>query len=274
MSRSSSNPILKTLLILIFPLFFLSCKDLFLYSPDEVRLNENERDLNIKNIQKIKSQPSLDSFSFIVVGDSQRFYDELDDFVNVVNNLPEISFVVQVGDISDFGLNKEFRWINKRLQKLKAPYITVIGNHDMLANGRLVYNQMFGAEDFTFDHNNSRFIFLNTNSQEVGFNGSLPNLQWLQQQISSGNNMKNIFIFSHVAPFSSAFDKALEQPFTNLLANHNNVRLSIHGHEHQYIYGNPYPGHVPYLVIASMNKRNYAVITVAGTNYQVKEMQY
>lgn len=262
-----------SVLLLILPLLF-SCKDLFLYSPDEVRLNENERNLNIKNIQKIKSQPSLDSFSFIVVGDSQRFYDELEDFVSVVNNFPGISFVVQLGDISDFGLNKEFRWINRRLEKLKVPYLTVIGNHDMLANGRLVYNKMFGAEDFSFDHNNSRFIFLNTNSQEVGFNGSLPNLDWLQQQISSGIHMKNILVFSHVAPFSSAFDKALEQPFTNLLATHNNVRLSIHGHEHHYIFGKPYPGHVPYLVVASMNKRNYAVITVTGTNYQVKEIHY
>lgn len=274
MSRSSSNPILTTLLILIFPLFFLTCKDLFLYSPDEVRLNENERDLNIKNIQKIKIQPSLDSFSFIVVGDSQRFYDELEDFVSVINNLPGISFVVQLGDISDFGLNKEFRWINKRLEKLKVPYLTVIGNHDMLANGRAVYKEMFGAEDFSFDHNNSRFIFLNTNSQEVGFNGSLPNLEWLQQQVSSGTHLNNVFVFSHVAPFSTAFDKVLEQPFTTLLSNHTNVRLSIHGHEHQYIFGTPYPGHVPYLVVASMNKRNYAVITVTGTNFQVKEIYY
>ena len=253
---------------------FLSCKDLFLYNPNEVTLNEDEKNLNEKNIQKIKALPSLDTFKFVVFGDAQRFYDEVEDLVSVVNGLENISFVAQLSDLSDFGLDQEFRWVNERLAKLNVPYITVIGNHDMLANGRKIFREMFGAEDFSFDHYNSRFIFLNTNSQEVGFDGTLPNLKWLQEQLNSATQTKNVFIFSHTPPFSPAFDKKLELTFTSLLTSYSNVRFSAHAHEHRFQLTQPYPGHVTYVVAASLNKRSYVLVSVTGNQFQLKEVNF
>ncbi|MFN2439489.1 MAG: metallophosphoesterase, partial [Chitinophagaceae bacterium] len=175
--KNSFNSLLWKFAILIgcFSLTSISCKKAFLYNLNEVRLEENQKNLNAKNIQKIEAIRPLDTLKFILIGDSQRFYSELDDFVKEANGLKNIAFVALAGDISDFGLSKEFQWVNRKLTKLSMPYIAVIGNHDMLANGRKVYEQMFGAEDFTFTCNGNKFICLNTNSREKGFDGSLPN---------------------------------------------------------------------------------------------------
>ncbi len=251
----------------------ISCKDLFQYNPNEVRLEEKDQNMNAKNIQKIQALPQRDSFKFIVIGDSQRFYEDLDEFVDNVNGLnDEIAFVLLNGDISDFGLNREFIWINTILKKLKYPYIGVIGNHDMLANGRLVYNQMFGPEDFTFTYSGSKFICLNTNSYEVGHDGSIPDLPWLQQEVNDLAGYKNAFIFSHVPPFDNEFDPSKKNRFSEILgAASHKVRLSIHGHQHKYSLFRPKENELEYLVVSTIYKRNYALITVIDNTYRVEQ---
>lgn len=113
-------------------------------------MEESEKRLNQKNIEKINKLPVSDTFRFVVIGDSQRFYYDMDDFITEVNRLQNSAFIILIGDIVDFGLNREFKWINLRMSSLNVPYIAVIGNHDMLANARLIYNEMFGPENFTF----------------------------------------------------------------------------------------------------------------------------
>lgn len=250
-----------------------SCKDLFQYNPNEVRLEEKDKNMNVKNIQKIQALPQKDSFKFIVIGDSQRFYEELDEFVDHVNGLNgEIAFVLLNGDITDFGLNREFIWINTILKKLKYPYIGVIGNHDMLANGRLIYKQMFGPEDFSFSYSGSKFICLNTNAYEVGLDGSVPDLPWLQQEVSDLAGYKNAFIFSHVPPFDNDFDPSKKIPFSEILgAASHKVRLSVHGHQHKYSLFRPKENELEYLVVSTIHKRNYALVSVINNTYTIEQ---
>jgi Icc-related predicted phosphoesterase len=265
---------LSLFLYLVSILSLLSCKDVFQYNPNEVRLDESQRNLNAKNIQKINALSPVDTVKFILIGDSQRFYDELDDFVAVANKLKGVAFVLLAGDISDFGLNREYEWIHRSLAKLQMPYIGVIGNHDMLANGRIVYKQMFGAENFSFSYSDNQFICLNTNSLETGFDGSLPDLPWLQQQLSGVSKYKNAFIISHIPPFSDGFDKKLEHSFSSLLAAHNEVKLSLHGHHHRFSISKPYNNGPEYVVVGSLNKRNYALFSVWGEQYKIDEVYY
>lgn len=259
---------------MILTFFIVSCKDLFQYSPKEIRLEDAETNLNEKNIRKLQQQQPKDTFRFIVTGDSQRFYEELDDFVNKVNSMHDISFVLLNGDITDFGLNREFKWVNDRLARLKVPYIVVIGNHDMLSNGRLVYQKMYGPENFSFTIGNNKFICHNSNSEEVGFDGSIPSMSWISNELSDCGSRKNVFLFSHVPPFSAAFDPKLVESYTNALAQARTVRMSIHAHQHSYSLSRPYGESVEYLVVASMNKRNFGLITVADDTYTVEEGVY
>jgi 3',5'-cyclic-AMP phosphodiesterase len=262
-------------MVAVMLLSLVSCKDLFQYSPNEVRLEEDETNVNLRNIQRIEALPQRDTLKFILIGDSQRFYDETADFVTVANQRNDISFVVLAGDISDFGLNKEFKWVNRELKKLKVPYIGVIGNHDMLANGRLVFNKMYGPDNFAFTCNDTRIICLNTNSREVGFDGSLPNLSWLNTELKQSASFKNAFVISHVPPFDHAdFDQTLERPYANLLASSSNVLASLHAHEHTSTRVRPYESGMEYFVTATVNKRIYSVISVWDHQYTIEEVEY
>lgn len=250
-----------------------SCKKYIEYSPNDVRFDASEKNLNEKNIARLRPAP-VDSFKFIVIGDTQRFYDELNDFVNAVNQRNDIAFIIINGDITDFGQAKEYEWINRELKKLKQPYIAVIGNHDMLANGRLAFQQMFGPDNFSFSYGNSKFICLNSCSREYGFNGRVPDLNWLQNQLTDLSGYASGFVISHVPPFHEDFDKNLSEKYNALLAQTNKVPLSIHGHTHQYADAWPYGKPVEYLVVASINKRHYSVVTVRNDKYEMQSMEY
>lgn len=261
------------LLLLLLSISNLSCENVFEFSPNEVRLSEKEKNINAKNIAWIKAQPQKDTIKFVVTGDAQRFYNEIEAFVNKVNTLKNISFVVLNGDISDFGLNKEFIWVNDKLRQLQVPYLGVIGNHDMLANGRLVYNTMFGDENFSFVHNRLKFVFLNTNAQETNFDGSIPDLNWLQKEFTKFEEYDNAFVFSHIPPFDKGFDPNKELLYAELLAK-NKVLLSIHGHQNVFSLSKPYGNDVEYLVTSSMNRRSFVVVSVALNYYQVEQLYY
>ena len=259
-------------IVTVLLLTLLGCKDLIQYNLQEVRLDEDETNLNLKNIPKIEALPRRDTLKFILIGDTQRFYDQVEDFVTAANKRDDISFVVLAGDISDFGLNREFRWVHRELKKLKMPYIGVIGNHDMLANGRLIFNKMYGPENFSFSCNGTRFICLNTNSREVGFDGSIPNLSWLENELQQAAAYRNAFVISHVAPFSKAdFDQKLELPYASLLAKSRNVRASLHAHDHTTNRVRPYEGGMEYFVIGTVHYKTYAVITVWDDQYTIEE---
>ena len=249
-----------------------SCDKVFTYNANEIRVEEKDRDQNIKNIGRLKAMPQNGSFRFVVISDSQRFYDELDDFVEKVNSYPDISFVVLNGDITDFGLNSEYAWITQRLKRLVMPYFVVIGNHDMLGNSRELYKQMFGPENFSFSYRDCKFIFLNSNSRQVGFNGSLPDMNWLQEDLSATSPDQRIFVLSHMAPFSGDFDPSLEKVYVQMLNDNGNVVYSIHGHEDIYFLGQPYGPPVNYLLVNSLRERNFVVVNVDTDSIHVEKV--
>jgi 3',5'-cyclic-AMP phosphodiesterase len=265
---------MKPLIAAVLALCFMSCKDLFQYSPNEVRLEEYEKNLNLKNIQKIRALPAKESFRFVLIGDSQRFYEEVDDFVASVNALDDIAFVVLAGDISDFGLNKEFRWINERLGRLKVPYVAVIGNHDMLGNGREVYNQMYGPENFSFTYSDTKIVCLNTNSNERGYDGTIPDMPWLTRELADTLGYESAFVVAHMPPFDAGFDRRMEQPYAQLMASNKRIKMSLHGHQHTASRTSPYNDGFEYLVVGAMNKRGYYIISAGEKGYGVEEGSY
>ena len=249
-------------------LMLSSCKR-FMFHPNEVRPDEEE--LNAKNISKISKLVVKPKFNFILMGDTQRFYEDLEDFVNHANTLDSVAFILLCGDLVDFGLNKEYNWIASKLKKLELPYVSVIGNHDMVANGEKIFGEMFGPDNFTFSYGDSKFICLNTNSREFDYNGQVPDLNWLAQELNNDAGFNNIFVLSHVPPYSVDFDKNLEAGFTGLLASQPKTRISLHGHEHSYNLSYPYPGGLPYLVAASAQRRSYVMVGVDGSLFSITE---
>ena len=200
--------------IIIIFLLLDSC-DAFEYSPNQVYSKSTKVALNAKNLKLLNSLPQDDTITIAFVGDSQRFYDELELFIDTVNNIAAVDFVLLAGDISDFGLLAEFELINEMLEKLEKPYIGVVGNHDVVARGEQVFERMFGPLNFSFHYGGVKFVAHNTNGKEY-FAGDVPDMDWLRSQLVKSDTSEYFVTVSHVPPFSSDFDEKLIGKYTSL----------------------------------------------------------
>lgn len=265
-------PLIKGSIVLF--VIFLSACDIFEYSPNQIVLDEDEKDLNRKNIAKLKSIVPDGTFRIVLMGDTQRFYDEVDKFVKSVNQQEGIDLVIHAGDISDFGLSQEFIWVNDIMSKLKMPYVTVIGNHDLLANGPKVYKKMFGPLNFSFIYDRVKFIFFDSNSREYSFNGLVPDIPWIEAELADSSSFDKAILVSHIPPFDADFDPVLSEKYAKLVADYPKVRLSLHGHQHSFRLEDFPDDGVTYVVSTTVGKRGYVTITIVAEEATIEKVYF
>ncbi|PSR56899.1 metallophosphoesterase [Adhaeribacter arboris] len=265
-------------------LLLLSCGYLLLnsceqidFSPYQVILESEQRDLNKKNLARIAAlslQPQ-DTLRFGLISDNQRFYNELEDVVKALNAYSaqekRLHFVINCGDLTDFGLQEEYVWQLNRTKKLKMPYLAIIGNHDCVANGKKIYQAMYGPMDFTFEIAGSKFVVLNTNSLEFSY--PVPEMEYMRQTMANSHEYRNLFVLSHVPPFDTDFNKDLKAEFAQLLRIHQ-VPYSIHGHQHNFSFSQPFQDGQDYLVVDTIQNRNFIVVTVVGKQVSFQKIDF
>lgn len=218
---------------ILFSFFLLASCQFMQYNENQIVLKDDETNLNQKSIQKIQELCNQkDTLKFVITGDNQGFYDAIEDFVKKVNSM-DVDFVMICGDLTNYGIEKEFKLSHRELKKLKCPYVAVLGNHDMVANGENFFQKMYGALDFSFKVGQTKFIGINTNSREYEFTGHIPNISWLEKQVTE-TTCDNILIFGHVEPWSEDFDNKLEVDFIETMKKSEKVVAGFFGHTHTY----------------------------------------
>jgi 3',5'-cyclic AMP phosphodiesterase CpdA len=255
------------------------------FSPNDHRVPEEFTDLTRKNLAKLAARPlpAGDTLRFIFTGDSQQFYDEAEDLVTSVNQRIEdgqkiqqpSSFLVVAGDISDFGLAREMRWVDEKLRRLKVPYLTVVGNHDLVGNGREAYQHIFGPLDYSFLYGDTKFIMVDTNGREYNFNGTAPNMGWLRPQLANLEGVRRQVVLMHVPPYNDDFDPALRLPFVQALRDAPKLVFGMNGHNHSYRIGEPYNDGVTYVNSDAFSERHYMLVTVWGDKqFRIKRVAF
>lgn len=245
--------------------------DPFSFSPHQVRFSESERDLTRKNLERIQGLPQEEPFRIAVFGDTQTWMTETEDGVEALNERDDVSFAIQVGDLTEFGFTKEFRWTQRLLERIDVPVLTVIGNHDLLSNGRELYGAMYGPRNFSFFFGRTKFVFLDDNSREYDFDGTVPDLEWLRRELPNDGSYDRAVVVSHVPPNHSDFDPELEGGFAEALRRGGAV-LSLHGHIHEFTDGFPFGDGVRYVTADAMKGRNFLVITVGPGGVDVERV--
>lgn len=273
-SKSFFISTIKLTFLLSLILLLIQCKDVFDFSPYAINFSEENRNVNLKNIEKLNSLPKDDTITIAFTGDTHCFFDETELFVNAVNKNQGVDFVIHVGDIADFGLPKQYLWGNSYLQKLNIPYFVVIGNHDLVGSGSKAYQEMFGAFDFSFIYNQIKFVFVNTNSREFKFNGNVPDIQWLDSQLKPNIDFTKAIVIFHVPPTDGDFDISLKEAFQNSLSKHDNVLFAVHGHLHHHEIYRPYADSIPYVNIFGVEHRKYNVIKIFNNLFEVETIEF
>jgi 3',5'-cyclic-AMP phosphodiesterase len=252
--------------------FLVTACDLFEYSPNQAFDRDTPRDLNARNVERLLKSAPDDTITIAFVGDSQRFYDHIQAFVKKVNNFPEVDLVLLAGDISDFGLLNEFEWVHEKLSRLQAPYIAVIGNHDVIANGENVFRRMYGPLDFSFVYDSIKFVIHNTNGLEYP-GKDVPDIGWLADELqqSEDPSIKHFITVSHVPPDHGDFKPHLVEPYSALLRDTPGLLVSLHGHVHNHNDGYPFNDGVRYITSFAFNQSSFVMLKIRGGNI-VKEI--
>jgi len=268
---------IKYTLLLLSILMLASCNDIFDYSPYVIDFDEDNRNVNKTNTDLLLQKEKPDTISIAFTGDTHRFSDELNDFVQAVNRMNSkkpLDFVVHVGDLADFGLPKQYLWGNSYLLNLECPYFVLLGNHDMVGNGGTAYQEMFGPYNFSFIYGDIKFVFLNTNSREFKFNGQVPDLNWLDEELKPSENFRKAVVLFHVPPQDEDFDPSLREGFYKTIAKYDNVLFAVHGHKHCHDVYFPDNDSIMFVNVYGVEFRKFDVITISDDSCRVETYEF
>jgi len=255
-------------------LFMVSCESIE-YSPIQKFDKNSAQNINAKNLERLLAVPPDDTVRFVLSGDSQRAYNELVPFVKAVNNIPGLDFIILNGDISDFGLLIEFERVHKILIGLNAPYISIIGNHDLLANGEDIYKRFYGTElDFSFTYGGTKFICHNTNSREYNFNGTVPNLNWLKKELEPSAGVNSYIAVAHVPPTSNDFDQRMFNDYGRFLTENKNLLALLNAHIDKNTIQYPFNDKLPVISTNSINNRRFLVAEIVNNKFGYYEVSF
>lgn len=264
----------KTIIISMFVLLFCGC-DMFEYHPYGGKV-KGETDINANNIAIIEETcKNKATIRFIMMGDTQRWYDETQDFVKAVNKRDDIDFVIHGGDISDFGFTKEFTWIRDIMNDLKVPYVALIGNHDCLANGKRIYRTIFGEENFSFMAGPTKFVCLDTNALEYDYSNPVPNFDFIEQRFleKKENHINTVFVM-HARPYSDQFNNNIAPYFQQEITKFPNLMFCLNAHDHIITADDLFNDGIIYYGCQNILLRNYLLLTLTPDNKYTYEVVY
>lgn len=245
------------------------------YHPYDTRI-DGETGIHAKQITRIEQAcAGRTALRFAVISDTQRWYDETNAVVDALNRRDDIDFVIHTGDIADFGLRTEFERQRDILNRLKVPYLVLIGNHDCLATGEDIYREMFGEFDFSFSAGDTRFVCLNTNSLEFDHSVSVPNLMFIENELRNyPSTCRKSFVLMHASPKSEQFDKGLVNSFHRHVKAFPGLQCCIHGHGHSYVISDLFEDGILYIMCPQIERRAYLLFTVNDQGYEHEQVYF
>jgi predicted phosphodiesterase len=254
--------------ILIISLIFLAtCKfRTSPYSADVPKLHLNSSAISAvkKNEKRIPEQ-----FKIAVISDLHNYYEDLHDVVNQINQDSSYAFTVIVGDITNLGLREEYEGVNSILYNLKNPFLVTSGNHDLLTNGQIIFNRIYGESDFTFDFRDLFFVFFNSNNWET--EAKVPDIDWVREKLSNSNLPTKILI-THVSLQDRMRFSEDEISTWSTLFREQNVSYVLNGHDHN---PNESPSKGTKLItVGSISKRVYLELIISPQGVLHKKISF
>lgn len=259
--------------------FFLSTLltgcDMIEYHPYDLDIDGDTK-LNKHNIELIEqATKGKKEIKFMVISDTQRWYDETEKAVEFINTMEDIDFVLHTGDISDFGLKMEFLKQRDILQKLKVPFVTIIGNHDCLGTGPTLFNRIFGENNFSFDAGEVHFLCINTNGLEFDRTEEVPNLTFIGQDLKKvAPYIKKTVAAMHAGPNSDQFNGGVVGVFHEAMKHFPGYQFGVYGHGHHTSVDEFFNDGILYYECACAKEREILRFTINEEGYKYEALKF
>ncbi len=283
--RPSLSPI-----IMLGAAALLSGCERFEYHPYSVGLKGNH-DINNKTIALLENSGLTTPFKFAFITDTQGSLDETAEALDNITARGDIDFIIHGGDMTDFGLPKEYLWGRDQLENCGLPYLTVIGNHDCLGNGEDTFNYLFGPENFSLNVGPAHIVCLNTVALEYDYSKPVPDFNFLEIDCETVKEINKVYpdslthtiVAMHSRPYDEQFNNNVAKPFNHTLEQYPGMKeeegeeraksFCINGHNHSTDVSDIFNNGILYYQCANMGKRTFFVFTITeeGYDYEVVE---
>ena len=265
----------KIVYLCVLLLFSLTGCDIIDYHPYDTRF-DGPKNINSRNIERIESLcEGLDSIRFAVISDTQRWYDETASAISDINRR-KVDFVVHLGDMTDFGITREFEWMNRELEQLEVPYVCLLGNHDCLGTGPDVYRAMYGDPNFSFNAGDTHFLCLNTNAFEYDYSIAIPDFSFIKtDRAELPPYIRHTVVAMHAPPTSEQFNNNVSEIFHEKIHEYPNLLFCLNGHNHKTQVFDPLNDGTTYYQCGAAKHRNYLLFTLTSDgNIQYEKINY
>lgn len=245
------------------------------YHPYDLDVS-GETGINGRNVAIIEQRmKGRNEFTFAVISDTQRWYDETRDEVASINARGDIDFVVYTGDLSDFGAKLEFSLQRDILNGLTMPYVCILGNHDCVGTGEQVFEKVFGEPNFSFVAGNVRFVCLNTNALEYDYSYAVPDFSYIKDCINNcPEGVEKTVVAMHAGPFSEQFNNNVADAFQYNIKQLPSLQFCLYGHNHQVAADDLFGDGVIYYQCTCAKKRKYLVFKIRKEGYDYEVVDY
>jgi len=260
--------------LLALPLLAASCGHIE-YHPYDTDVR-GERDVHARNIARIEAAcRGRRIVRLAMISDTQRRYDDTERAVEAINARDDVDFVIHGGDLSDFGLKKEFEWQRDLLGRLRVPYVCLLGNHDCQGTGEAVFEKIFGPANFAFTAGDVRFICLNTNAMEYDYSHPVPDFGFIEREYASFAPPARRTVFAmHVRPYDFQFNNNVARVFEYSVVNFPQPLFCLFGHEHRWIEEEIFSDGMMYYGCPDIADRTYLLFTITPEGYSYEQVGF
>ncbi len=277
--------------------------DNFEYHPYSIDIHGNH-DINRQSIQTLDALKIKPPFKFAFITDTQGSYDDTKEALRSIKERGDIDFIINGGDVSDFGLPKEFVWSRDMFDAAGIPYITIIGNHDCLGNGKQTFEYIYGDTNFSFNVGNTHFVCLNTIALEYDYSHPVPDLDFIEEDamaVAAINEAQpatitHTVVAMHSRPYDEQFNNNVAKPFNHYLQRYPGMGedapvhdhdindhipagsklrgFCINGHNHNMFVKDIFENGILYFQCANAGKRQYFVFTINDEGYEWENIEF
>jgi 3',5'-cyclic-AMP phosphodiesterase len=179
-------------------------------------------------------QNSREPFRFALLSDVQEAIDRVSDIYDKVNELSDVRFLLGAGDLTEQGTRAELERFQRELLRLRVPYFTTLGNHELGASPVLYY-EYFGRGNFQFRFHDVAFTLLDDASASLDPTA----FEWLEGWLQAARNDVHV-VAMHIPPIDPIGVRngswASRNEAAKLLGRlaEGRVDLTLYGHVHSY----------------------------------------
>ena len=246
------------------------------YHPYDTRF-DGATGINARNVARIEANcAGRTSLRFVLISDTQRWYDETHACVDAINARGDVDFVVHCGDLTDFGATKEFEWMRDELERLTMPYVCLLGNHDCLGTGADTFRYLFGEPNFAFNAGDTHFLCLNSNAFEYDYSVAIPDFGFITADREAlPATVRRPVVAMHAQPTSDQFNNNVANLFQYEIRRYPGLAFCMCGHEHKLQVNEWFGDGILYYECGAAKKRQYIVFhLLSNGTYDYEVVNY